>query len=99
LKFVRQYIAISRYVINPPYKKTNTREKKWGVAVGRCGFINHLCKRSDHTVKERNIIASEETVELREHQSPYNAVFDPETATLRPENMCYWNVFVVISIK
>jgi len=38
-------------------------------------------------------IVSGEMVELREHQSPYSAVFDPENVTLRPENVYFGNPF------
>ncbi|MDD2391118.1 MAG: transposase [Desulfobacterales bacterium] len=86
--------------IDAELQKSKHREKKWSesIAVGRVGFVNHFRERSGHTVKGRNIIGSGETVELREHQSPYSAVFDPKNAPLRPKNMYCWNEFDEISI-
>ena len=59
--------------------------------MGNIDYVNRFRERSAHSVKGRSIIDSGERAELREDQSPYNAVFDSENVTLRPENTYFWS--------
>ena len=81
--------------IDAELQKANKREEQWSesIAVGSIDYVNRFRERSAHSVKGRNIIDSGERAELREDQSPYNAVFDPENVTLRSENTYLWSKF------
>ncbi len=43
--------------------------------------------------KGRKAVGNDDMYELREEQSSYNDVFDPEKSTLRPKNTYFWNVY------
>ena len=71
----------------------NKRDKRWtkSIAVGDKGFVLKTKSKLGAKGIGRKIIENDNGFELREHQEPYNPVFDLENIALSPENTYLWD--------
>jgi hypothetical protein len=73
---------------------TNQRDAKWtqSIAVGDKEFVMETKAKLGSMAIGRKERENNEGYELKEPQSPYNRVFDPEKCGLRLENGYLWQV-------
>jgi REP element-mobilizing transposase RayT len=71
------------------------REDKWStsIAVGGDKFVSKIKQVLGGKAAGRKVLSENGTSELREPHSSYNADFMPESASLRGENMHYWEIY------
>jgi len=69
------------------------REALWteSIAVGSKGFIEEMKEKLGFKAKGRQIHGTHDVCSLREPETSYNTVFDPEKCPLRPGNTFSWN--------
>jgi len=73
---------------------TNRRDAKWtqSIAVGDKEFVIETKAKLGSKAICRRGVKNDEGYELKESQSPYNRVFDPEKSGLRLKNDHLWKV-------
>ncbi len=73
---------------------TNQRDAKWtqSIAVGDKEFVMETKAKLGAKAIGRRGVMNTEGYELKERQSPYNCVFDPEKCGLRLKNDHIWHV-------
>jgi len=73
---------------------SNQRDAKWteAIAVGDKEFVMETKAKLDAKAIGRRELENNEGYELKEPQSPYNRVFDPERGSLRPKSDHIWQV-------
>ena len=73
----------------------NQRDAKWtqSIAVGDKEFVMETKAKLGAKAIGRRGMKNVEGYELKESQSPYNRVFDPEKCSLSLKNDHLWNVF------
>ncbi len=73
---------------------TNQRDAKWtqSIAVGDKEFVMETKTKLGAKAIGRRGVKNVEGYELKEPQSPYNRVFDPEKCSLRRKNDHIWKV-------
>ncbi len=71
------------------------RDRKWpeSIAVGSNGFVAMVKKRLGMKAKGRKIIKAADGSQLRETQSPYDAVSGDENGPLGSHNVPSWKVY------
>jgi len=72
----------------------NQRDAKWtqSIAVGDKDFVMRTKAKLGAKAIGRRVMENIEGYELKERQSPYNRVFDPEKCSLSLKNDHLWNV-------
>ena len=73
---------------------SNQRDAKWteSIAVGNKEFVMETKAKLGAKAIGRRELQNDEGYELKEPQSPYNRVFDPEKYTLRLKNDHIWQI-------
>ena len=73
---------------------SNQRDAKWteAIAVGDKEFVMEIKAKLGAKAIGRRELENNEGYELKELQSPYNRVFDPEKCSLRLKNDHIWQV-------
>ena len=73
---------------------SNQRDAKWteSIAVGNKKFVMETKAKLGAKAIGRRELQKDEGYELKEPQSPYNRVFDPEKYTLRLKNDYIWQI-------
>ena len=73
---------------------SNQRDAKWteSIAVGDSEFVRETKAKLGAMAIGRREMENNEGYELKEPQSPYNHVFDPEKCSLRMKNDYIWQV-------
>ena len=73
---------------------SNHRDAKWtqSIAVGDKDFVMETKAKLGAKAIGRRGMKNLEGYELKESQSPYNRVFDPEKCNLRPKNDYIWQI-------
>jgi REP-associated tyrosine transposase len=73
---------------------SNQRDAKWteAIAVDDKEFVMETKAKLGARATGRRELENNERYELKEPQSPYNRVFDPEKYSLRPKNTYIWRV-------
>ena len=73
---------------------SNQRDAKWteSIAVGNKEFVMETKAKLGAKAIGRRELQNDEGYELKEPQSPYNRVFDPEKYTLRLKNEHIWQI-------
>ena len=74
---------------------SNQRDGKWteSIAVGDKEFVMQTKAKLGEKAIGRRELENNEGYELKEAQSPYNRVFNPEKCSLRLKNEHIWEVF------
>jgi REP element-mobilizing transposase RayT len=72
----------------------NQRDGKWteSIAVGDKDFVMQTKAKLGAKAMGRRALENNEGFELRESQSPYNDVYDPEKSPLRLKNDYFWQI-------
>jgi putative transposase len=73
---------------------SNQRDAKWtqSIAVGDNELVMETKAKLGAKAMGRKALDNNEDYELKESQSPYNRVFDPETCGIRLNNDHLWHV-------
>lgn len=91
-----EFAASYRGWVDEALKKTrHRRDPKWteGIAVGSESFVNRTKELLGADGIGRKVREREDTFELREHTTPYNAILGHENAVLSHENRYLWECF------
>jgi REP element-mobilizing transposase RayT len=95
IKYIDQLSEYHRSWVEEILKsELNQRDAKWteSIAVGDKEFVMETKAKLGAKAIGRRGVKNIEGYELRERQSPYNRVFDPEKSNLRLKNEHIWQV-------
>ncbi len=67
------------------------------IAVGNSEFAQRIKNAMGAMARRRSIRGMNDSVELRETQSAYNAIFDPENCDIDPKSVCLNGLFHFIT--
>lgn len=70
-----------------------TREPKWteSIAIGSKEFVQETQAKLGIKARGRNVVANNETYELKESKIPYGSVLAPKKVRLRQNNSYFWS--------
>jgi hypothetical protein len=75
-------------------ESSRNRQPRWteSIAVGSESFVRDTQEKLGIREIGRKVMGANGCFELREPDTPYEALFRPQNADLRQENMFYWDV-------
>jgi hypothetical protein len=87
-------VVLRKIRLGPVFNQPGEFNYQWteSIAVGDKEFVMETKAKLGAKAIGRRELENNEGYELKEPQSPYNRVFDPEKCSLRPKNEHIWEV-------